>query len=156
MALLERLARLREEFVPIAAHELRTPLTSLQLRLQSILREGGFDTRGGALRGARRALKFGRGRPVTVVVDQVGDEARLEVRDQGVGVDPETRARLFDRFWRGVSAEHFGGLGLGLYLARYIVEAHGGHVAVLDTVGRGATFVVTLPLAAQEAVARVP
>lgn len=90
------------------------------------------------------------------MVDQEGDAARLEVRDQGSGVDPATRARLFDRFWRGVSAELFGGLGLGLYLARYIVEAHGGQVVAQDTPGRGATFVVTLPLAAPETVARVP
>jgi signal transduction histidine kinase len=58
--------------------------------------------------------------------------------------------RIFDRFERVASAQNIGGLGLGLFISRQIVEAHGGTLRVESDVGQGATFVVELPIAAQK------
>ena len=73
------------------------------------------------------------------------DRARLVVRDQGIGIAPEHLSRIFERFERAVSAHNYGGLGLGLYIVRQIVEAHGGAIHVTSTPGEGSTFVVDLP-----------
>ncbi|HEX4461280.1 MAG TPA: ATP-binding protein [Polyangia bacterium] len=92
------------------------------------------------------ALKYGAGKPVIVRVDSDGARAQLRVRDHGIGVEPAERGRIFERFERAVSARHYGGLGLGLYIVRRIVEAHGGTVSAHDVDGEGASFVVELPL----------
>ena len=91
------------------------------------------------------AIKYGAGQPVEVRVAERGDAAEIAVIDRGIGIAAEDVARIFDRFERAVPLRHYGGLGLGLYLARTIVEAHGGTVRALPTAGGGATFVVTLP-----------
>ncbi|MBN8231253.1 response regulator [Corallococcus macrosporus] len=93
------------------------------------------------------ALKYAPGKPVQVHVEQDGPHARLTVVDHGMGVRPEDRERIWERFERAVSVRNFGGLGLGLWIARRVVEAHGGGVGVSETPGGGATFTVTLPLA---------
>ncbi len=92
------------------------------------------------------ALKYGAGKPVVVRVDSDGQRAQLQVRDHGIGVEPAERGRIFERFERAVSARHYGGLGLGLYIVRRIVEAHGGTVSACDVEGEGASFIVELPL----------
>ncbi|QSQ27175.1 PAS domain S-box protein [Pyxidicoccus parkwayensis] len=93
------------------------------------------------------ALKYGAGRPVRVRVESRGEVARLMVRDEGIGIEPQSLHRIFQRFERAVSERHYGGLGLGLYITRQIVEAHCGTVLAESTPGQGATFTVTLPLA---------
>ena len=93
------------------------------------------------------AIKYGAGKPIEVSVHQAGDDARLTVRDQGIGVPPDDLERIFDRFARAVSTRHFGGLGLGLYIARRITEAHGGTIDVTSQPGVGSSFVVHLPRA---------
>jgi signal transduction histidine kinase len=93
------------------------------------------------------ALKYGRGHPIEVVVAPHPDRARIVVKDQGIGINPGALTRIFDRFERAVSADSYGGLGLGLYITRQIVEAHGGTIQVESVVGAGATFTVDLPLA---------
>jgi signal transduction histidine kinase len=55
-------------------------------------------------------------------------------------------SRIFERFERAASARHYGGLGLGLYVARQIVQAHGGTIAVANLLAGGACFTVRLPL----------
>jgi PAS domain S-box-containing protein len=90
------------------------------------------------------ALKFGRGAPVEVTVEGESRVVRLRVRDYGIGVPPADRQRIFGRFERGVSDQSYGGLGLGLWIARQIVAVHGGRIDVADTSGRGAEFVVEL------------
>lgn len=92
------------------------------------------------------ALKFDGGAPIAVSLERRGDMAVLTVRDGGVGVAPENRAKLFERFARFESSKHYGGLGIGLWLARQVIEAHGGHIGVRGE-GEGATFQVDLPLA---------
>jgi signal transduction histidine kinase len=91
------------------------------------------------------AIKYGRGRPVQVSI--AGDELWVEIRihDEGVGIDRKDVERIFLRFERAVSARHYGGLGLGLYVARQLVEAHSGAIRVESTPGKGATFIVRLP-----------
>jgi PAS domain S-box-containing protein len=92
------------------------------------------------------ALKYGAGTPVDVTVTAGADAARLSVRDQGIGIAPEHVDRIFDRYARAVSERNYGGLGLGLYITRTIVESEGGRVSVESEPGQGSTFVVDLPV----------
>ena len=91
------------------------------------------------------AIKFGAGKPVEIVVDGLGPMARLEVRDHGIGIGLSDQARVFERFERAVSRRRFGGLGLGLWIARQVVEAHGGTISLSSEPGHGSTFTVELP-----------
>ncbi|WP_437522063.1 AAA family ATPase [Sorangium sp. So ce726] len=97
------------------------------------------------------ALKYGAGAPIHVVVRGLADRALLVVRDHGIGIAEADQARIFERFERAVSVRNFGGLGLGLYIVRWIVTSHGGTIRVESTPGAGATFIVELPLHAAEA-----
>jgi signal transduction histidine kinase len=99
------------------------------------------------------ALKFGGSLPVTIEAGVEGPDVLIRVIDQGPGIAPEDQARIFDRFERAVSMHHFGGLGLGLYIARQIAEAHGGSIGVESELGKGATFALRLPLAPSVAAA---
>lgn len=91
------------------------------------------------------ALKFGDGKPVDVSVSSHGDLARLVVADQGAGIAEGERTRVFRRFERGAAARGVG--GLGLWIVRRNVEAHGGDIHVESRPGAGTTFTVDLPLA---------
>lgn len=91
------------------------------------------------------ATKYGRGHPVEVRVEARGDVARLVVEDRGIGIPTEDLERIFDRFERLDSIERAGGLGLGLYIVRQIVDAHGGTVSVESRPGVGSVFTVELP-----------
>ncbi|WPB76682.1 MASE1 domain-containing protein [Archangium violaceum] len=91
------------------------------------------------------AVKFGVGRPIRLQVSQWDGTARLVVEDQGIGVSPEALERIFGRFERAVPSREYGGLGLGLFLTRRIVEAHGGTIQATSQPGEGATFVLELP-----------
>jgi PAS domain S-box-containing protein len=93
------------------------------------------------------ALKYGRGRPIEIRVEEDGGVARLVVRDHGIGIAEEDQARIFERFERAASVRHYGGLGLGLWIVRQVVEAHGGRIAVASVLGQGSTFTVELPTA---------
>ncbi len=92
------------------------------------------------------ALKYGSSKPVHVSVRRDGENALLEVSDNGIGILAENTQRIFERFERGVSSNNISGLGLGLYISRQIVEAHKGTINVQSTEGRGSTFVVQIPL----------
>ena len=80
-----------------------------------------------------------------------GRRVRFEVSDTGEGVPAEHQERIFEKFYR-VPGARAGAVGLGLYLAREIVQAHGGEMGVESAPGRGSTFWFTLPLAAGEQV----
>jgi PAS domain S-box-containing protein len=97
------------------------------------------------------AMKFGPGKPVEVELEVQRDSAVLQVKDHGIGIAPERVESLFQRFERAVPARHYGGLGLGLYRVRRIVEAHGGEVTVDSVPGQGSTFRVHLPRVQQTA-----
>lgn len=87
--------------------------------------------------------------PVRVRLWTEGDEARLSVRDEGIGIPASDVVHIFDRFARGsnVDDRRFHGMGLGLYICRGIVTEHGGRIWVESEVGKGSTFHVALPLA---------
>ncbi|PTL78914.1 PAS domain-containing sensor histidine kinase [Vitiosangium sp. GDMCC 1.1324] len=91
------------------------------------------------------ALKYGAGKPVRVRVLGWPEWAQLSVTDKGIGIAVENLSRIFGRFERAVSGRHYGGLGLGLYITRQIVEALNGEVHVTSHPGQGATFTVLLP-----------
>ncbi|MEW6498279.1 MAG: HAMP domain-containing sensor histidine kinase, partial [Cyanobacteriota bacterium] len=76
-----------------------------------------------------------------------GDWMRCIVADNGVGMSKEQCERLFDLYFRGSQQRHSVGLGLGLYMCRQIITAHGGEIGVNSDPGKGATFWFTLPLA---------
>ncbi len=92
------------------------------------------------------ALKYGAGKPIDVSVRAAAGGARLEVRDHGPGIDPTSAGRIFERFGRAGPISHYGGLGLGLYLCREAVEAHGGTIRFESEPGHGCAFTVTLPV----------
>ncbi len=93
------------------------------------------------------ACKYGSGKPIEVSVEPLDERARLTVSDHGIGIPTADLERIFQPFERAVSFRHYGGLGLGLYITRQVVEAHGGSIQVQSELGRGSTFVVELPLA---------
>jgi signal transduction histidine kinase len=92
------------------------------------------------------AARYGPGKPVEVSVRRVEEGAELRVRDEGRGIASEDQERIFQKFERAVGGHEVSGLGLGLFIAREIVEMHRGTVRVESTPGQGATFIVTLPL----------
>jgi signal transduction histidine kinase len=92
------------------------------------------------------AIKYGAGRPIHLRLTAEGSHATLAVRDEGIGIAPEHLSRIFERFARAVSERNYGGLGLGLYISRTLVEAMGGEIRVQSTPGQGATFTVRLPV----------
>jgi cell cycle sensor histidine kinase DivJ len=77
-----------------------------------------------------------------------GSDLVVRVRDTGIGIAKEDVSRIFDKFFRAGSAEHsrVHGTGLGLPMARYIVERHGGRIEVTSEIGVGSEFVVFLPV----------
>lgn len=92
------------------------------------------------------AIKFAQSTAIEAGVEADATVARLFVRDRGMGIAPLDHERIFERFERAASPKHFGGLGLGLYITRQIVEAHGGTIRVSSAPGEGSTFLVELPL----------
>jgi signal transduction histidine kinase len=92
------------------------------------------------------ALKYGEKRPVEIRIRTDKEKAILQVRDHGIGIRDEDQKRIFDRFERAVSTKHFGGVGLGLYITRQIVNAHTGTLSLESQPGQGSLFTVCLPL----------
>jgi signal transduction histidine kinase len=93
------------------------------------------------------ALKFtDRGGAVVIQGGRVGEELRICVRDSGAGIASESLEYVFERFWQ-VGKNDRRGLGLGLYISKCIVEAHGGAISAKSTLGKGSCFCVTLPAA---------
>lgn len=92
------------------------------------------------------ALKYGAGAPIVVRLEHVGDEAIITITDAGIGIEPEALPRLFRKFERAASAKNYGGLGLGLFISRQLIEAMGGNIAVVSELGKGSSFAVRLPV----------
>lgn len=91
------------------------------------------------------AIKFGQGRAIEIGIEEQDGEWIIEVRDHGIGISARDQARIFDRFERAVSSRNFGGLGLGLYIARQILTLHGGRIEIESAEGQGSKFTVRLP-----------
>lgn len=92
------------------------------------------------------ALKFGSGRPVHVTVTAEADKAVLTVADQGIGIPPDDQERVFERFVRLSSPQHYGGFGLGLWLSRELIMAMGGTIGIESAPEQGTSFRIELPL----------
>lgn len=103
------------------------------------------------------AIKYApNGGEIRVNVEERDGEARVSISDRGIGVPPDARERLFQRFYRaegGIAADKKG-LGLGLYISKALIEAHGGQIGLESSPGEGSTFFFTLPSAWDEPVAR--
>lgn len=98
------------------------------------------------------------GQAIGVEVEALAQEARIHVRDKGIGIPEPDQAQVFHRFYRARNASHrnFGGLGLGLYISHSIAKRHGGSLELTSEVGQGSTFTVVLPRMAQREVRRLP
>lgn len=91
------------------------------------------------------AIRYGAGKPVKVRVLDHENSVMFTVEDQGIGIAMEDKDKIFERFERAISASEVSGLGLGLYISKQIVEAHGGTIRVESQLGKGSTFMVELP-----------
>jgi signal transduction histidine kinase len=91
------------------------------------------------------AIKYGEKKPIIVTAKHADDRVVLTVKDHGIGISGDNPDRVFRRFERAVDGRSYGGLGLGLYIVRQLVELHGGTVSVQTREGVGSTFIVDLP-----------
>jgi signal transduction histidine kinase len=90
-------------------------------------------------------VKFGAGQPAEVSDTARDDVGVLVVRDHGIGMEPNERERILERFERLERTRHYGGFGVGLWIVREIVGALGGKIGVESSPGAGAEFRVELP-----------
>ena len=94
------------------------------------------------------ALKYSPdGSPVTIRAHRQENTIVIAIADQGSGIPPEEQAHIFDRFYRVKAERKAEGIGLGLYITRLLVEAHGGRIWVESQPGQGSVFSFTLPIA---------
>ena len=96
------------------------------------------------------AIKYGTGHPVDIKLQAMDGKALLVVEDHGIGIDPDDLSRIFGRFERTMASKNYGGLGLGLYITRQIVEQHGGSIRAENVSSGGARFVIEVPLGSGE------
>ncbi|MGK5061965.1 hybrid sensor histidine kinase/response regulator [Janthinobacterium sp. LB3P112] len=93
------------------------------------------------------AVRYGQGQPVEISLARTQNSAVIEVRDHGIGINARDQERIFDAFERVIHQDRTGGLGLGLFITKQLVDAHGGAITLQSQPGNGALFSVTLPLA---------
>lgn len=92
------------------------------------------------------AIKYGGGRPIEITLSRQADKALISVRDHGPGIAKENHSKIFQQFERVSHSTHIAGLGLGLYIAKNIVEQHRGEIRLESEPGQGSCFTVILPL----------
>jgi signal transduction histidine kinase len=96
------------------------------------------------------ALSYGAGQPIELTLERAGSDGdggvRITIRDRGIGIPADRLPHIFERFERATSTRHYGGLGLGLFIARQIAQAHRGTISAESELGRGSSFTVDLPL----------
>lgn len=95
-------------------------------------------------------IKYGGGQPIEVKVALRSDGGSVVVADKGIGIPPDKIGAIFNRFERGEARRNYAGLGLGLYIARQIVEAHHGLIHVTSEQGKGSVFTVDVPFNPRE------
>lgn len=92
------------------------------------------------------ALKYGEGAPIEITVEREGGKGVVRVRDRGIGIEEADQEHIFEKFHRSVSTDHYGGLGLGLFIANELALAHCGALRVESARAQGAIFTLELPL----------
>jgi two-component system CheB/CheR fusion protein len=92
------------------------------------------------------AIRYGRGKPIEIKVVKQFDKAVISVKDYGYGIASEDLERIFDRFERAIHYSEVSGMGLGLFISKEIIEAHGGKIWVESELEKGSTFYVSIPL----------
>jgi signal transduction histidine kinase len=93
------------------------------------------------------AIKYAPNSPIKIILDKKNDRARIALQDYGQGISPEHLEKIFQRFYRVQQSNNaVRGSGLGLYISRKIIQAHGGEIEAQSSVGRGTTFIIYLPL----------
>jgi hypothetical protein len=96
------------------------------------------------------AVKYGNGKPIEVYLRSLKNMAEFQVKDQGLGIPEDKQRAIFERFERADLTHEISGLGLGLYITKQLIEAHGGRIEVASQVGQGSTFTVRLPFDAAQ------
>jgi PAS domain S-box-containing protein len=140
---LKEVAERLSEHASNAGSELRLTLSSgISARADKFRREEAVSNV------ISNAIKYGAGHPVDVQLTTRDDEAVVVVQDRGIGIPAEDLSRIFGRFERTAISRNYGGLGLGLYIARQIIEQHGGSIRAESRSHGGARFVIELPLSA--------
>jgi signal transduction histidine kinase len=92
------------------------------------------------------AMRYGGNQPVELTLTTQDKFAVVDVRDHGMGINAKEQQLIFEKFERGENKKICSGLGMGLYIARQLAEAHGGSLTVESTLGEGSTFTLKLPL----------
>jgi two-component system sensor histidine kinase KdpD len=93
-------------------------------------------------------LYSARDKPITITAEETGDYVAISVADRGPGIDPFEQGLIFDKFYRGKDQRYqVRGTGMGLPIAKAIVTAHGGNIAVTSQLNSGSVFTFTLPVA---------
>jgi signal transduction histidine kinase len=92
------------------------------------------------------AIKYGAGHPIDIQLQARDEKAVVVVEDHGIGIAPDDLSRIFGRFERTIASKNYGGLGLGLYITRQIVEQHRGSITAENRPTGGARFVIEVPL----------
>lgn len=101
------------------------------------------------------AIKYGAGKPISFEAIQQYNSVIITVHDQGMGIAKEDQEKIFERFVRAAPMDNIGGLGLGLFITKQIVEAHGGSIKVESDKGTGSNFILELPLQFPETLSTV-
>lgn len=92
------------------------------------------------------SIKYGEGSPIEISVFKEDDKAKITIVDKGIGIDPKLQKKIFERFKRGTHEAKFQGLGVGLFIVKQIIEAHGGKIFVKSKLGEGSKFTIELPI----------
>jgi PAS domain S-box-containing protein len=133
---LEVVDRHRPQFPALELHDLEDGLVWCdRLRIEQVLSNV-----------LNNALRYGNGRPVEVFMGRSAAGLLVSIKDYGMGIDPALKHKIFSRFQRAVPASEVSGLGLGLYIARQIMDAHQGGIRVESELGQGSIFTIELPL----------
>ncbi len=142
------LARLVEDAAASFSGQLAQAHTAIELRLEPGI-VGRWDQRRVnqvVVNLISNAIKYAPDSNIRISTCRRGDRAEIVVADSGPGISEDKQATIFDRFERAGASPNVGGLGLGLFIARRIVDAHQGNIHVESEAGNGARFIVALPL----------